>query len=83
MVNSDVLANDLIKAARGADKKLISDISLFDIFEGDSLGEGKKSLAIEATLQPKSQTLTDEEIDAVADKIIAAVKKSTGGDIRS
>ena len=83
VVGSDVAANDLIKAARGADKKLISDVSLFDIFEGDSLGEGKKSLAIEATLQPKSQTLTDEEIDAVADKVIAAVKKSTGGEIRS
>jgi len=83
VVDATVSASDLIRAAKGADKKLITNISLFDVFEGESLEEGKKSLAIEATLQPKSQTFTDEEIDAIADKIIAAVKKSTGGEIRS
>lgn len=54
-----------------------------EVFKSERSGEGKKSLAIEATLQPKAQTLTDEDIDAVANKIIAAVKKSTGGEIRS
>jgi len=83
VVDSDVPASTLIKAARGADKKLITNISLFDVFEGPSLGEGKKSLAIEATLQPKAQTFTDEEIEAIADKIIAAVQKATDGEIRS
>ena len=73
----------LIKAASGADKKLITDVNLFDMFEGASLGENKKSLAIEVTLQPKTKTLTDEEIEAVADKVIASVKKATGGEIRS
>jgi phenylalanyl-tRNA synthetase beta chain len=58
-------------------------VNLFDLFEGASLGENKKSLAIEVTLQPKAKTLTDEEIEAVADKVIASVKKATGGEIRS
>lgn len=83
IVDSDVKAGDVVRAASNADKKLISAVTLFDLFEGPSLGEGKKSLAIEATLQPKSKTLTDEEIEAVAEKIIAAVKKTTGGEIRS
>ena len=55
---------------------------MFDLFEGGALAaEGKKSLAIEVTLQPKA-TLTDKEIDAISQKIIADVKKATGGEIR-
>ena len=55
---------------------------MFDLFEGASLGEGKKSLAIEVTLQPKERTLTDGEIEAVAQRIVGEVKKQTGGEIR-
>ena len=55
---------------------------MFDVFEGKSLGDGKKSLALEVTLQPSDKTLTDEEIEAVAARIIAEVKKATGGEIR-
>ncbi|GJM03647.1 MAG: phenylalanine--tRNA ligase beta subunit [Rhodomicrobium sp.] len=83
IVSSDTKAGDVIRAASSADKKMITNITLFDVFAGESLGEDKKSLAIEATLQPKTKTMTDEEIDAIADKIIAAVKKATGGEIRS
>jgi phenylalanyl-tRNA synthetase beta chain len=82
VLDTDVLAGDVIKAALGADKALISGVSVFDVFEGASLGEGKKSLAIEVTLQPREKTLTDEEIEAVAAKIVAQVKKATGGEIR-
>jgi len=53
------------------------------VFQAEALGEGKKSLALEITLQPTEQTLTDKEIDAVAAKIIAAVRKATGGVIRA
>jgi phenylalanyl-tRNA synthetase beta chain len=80
---ADVLAGDVIRAAQGADKALIADVSVFDIFEGPSLGEGRKSLAIEVTLQPREKTLTDEQIDAVSSRIIAEVKKATGGEIRA
>jgi len=75
-------AATLIRAASGADKKMISNVSVFDIFEGPSLGENKKSIAIEVTLQPTEKTLTDEEIEDVASRIIANVEKSTGGVLR-
>ncbi len=80
---SDVLAGDVLRAARGADKALIATVAVFDIFEGPSLGEGRKSLAIEVTLQPREKTLTDEDIEAVSSRIIAEVKKATGGEIRA
>lgn len=82
VVDVSVAADALIRAARNADKKLIVDVSLFDVFEGGAMGEGKKSLAIEVTLQPTDKTLTDEEIDAVSKSIIAAVEKATGGTLR-
>lgn len=77
-----VPAMDVVRAAQGADKALITDVTIFDLFEGESLGPGKKSLAIEVTLQPRDQTLTDEQIDRVATAVIAAVTKATGGEIR-
>ena len=70
------------RAASGADKKLITGVSVFDVFEGASLGEGKKSVAIEVTIQPTDKTLTDEEIDAISRKIVENVEKSTGGVLR-
>ncbi len=82
VVNKDVEAAKIRRAASGADKKLISTVSVFDLFEGPSLGEGKKSVAIEVTLQPQNQTLTDSEIEAVSAKIIANVEKTTGGVLR-
>lgn len=82
VVGRDVAAQDVIKAAQGADKALISGVLVFDLFEGGSLAaEGKKSIAIEVTLSP-SQTMTDQEIDAVSQKVIQDVKKATGGEIR-
>ena len=75
-------AAGLIKAASAADKKMISNVSVFDVFEGPSLGEDKKSVAIEVTLQPTDKTLTDDEIEAISQKIIANVSKSTGGTLR-
>lgn len=82
VVEAGVAADALIRAAKNADKKLITDVSLFDVFEGGAMGEGKKSLAIEVTLQPTEKTLTDEEIDAVSKAVIAAVVKATGGTLR-
>ncbi|MDE0992890.1 MAG: phenylalanine--tRNA ligase subunit beta [Rhodospirillales bacterium] len=82
VVNDDVAASAIINAAIGTDKKLITNVSLFDVFSGGNLGKGKKSIAISVTMQPIEQTLTDAEIDAVAAKIIANVAKSTGGSLR-
>jgi phenylalanyl-tRNA synthetase beta chain len=82
IVDEDVQAQDILRAARGADKTLISDVSVFDVFAGANLGGGRKSVAIEVTLQPRERTLTDEEIDAVGQRIVAAVQKATGGTLR-
>ncbi len=82
LVAADVAAGDVVRAALSADKKLIEAVNLFDLYEGDKMAEGKKSLAIEVTLQPKNETLTDKQIEAVAAKVVAAVSKATGGEIR-
>ena len=80
---SDVPADRLIRAAKGADKALIDSVSVFDVFTGAALGEGRKSVAIEVTLQPREKTLTDQEIDRVSASIVAAVEKATGGQLRT
>ena len=82
VVSADTEAGDIVRAAAGADKALIEDVSVFDVYEGKALGEGKKSVAIEIALQPKDRTLTDQEIDTVSEKIVAAVSKATGAVIR-
>jgi phenylalanyl-tRNA synthetase beta chain len=82
VLDAGVAAGDVIRAALAADKRLIAGVNVFDLFEAESLGAGKKSLALEVTLQPTEKTLTDEEIDAVAGRVIAAVGKATGGVIR-
>jgi len=69
-------AQDLIKAVKGADKQLISDVTLFDVYTGQGMPEGQVSLALEVTLQPLKDTLTDKEIEAVSAKIIAAGEKA-------
>ena len=82
VLDRDVAASDVVRAAESVDRKLIAGVSLFDVFEGGSLGDGKKSLAIEVTLQPRDKPLTAEEIDTVAARIIAQVGKATGGVVR-
>lgn len=81
-LDRDVPAGDVLSAARGADKKLIAGAHIFDVYEGEKVGQGRKSLALEVRLQPRDKTLTDDEIDVVSAKIVAAVKKATGGVIR-
>jgi len=82
LVEDAVAAGDVMRAAKGAEKSLITDVTLFDVFSGEGVEEGKKSLAIEVTLSPREKTLTDEEIDVVAAKVVAAVVKATGGTLR-
>jgi phenylalanyl-tRNA synthetase beta chain len=82
VLDESVAAADVIKAAASADKALIADVTVFDVFSGEALGVGKKSLAVEVTLQPTDKTLTDAEIEAIAERIIARVRQATGGEIR-
>jgi phenylalanyl-tRNA synthetase beta chain len=76
-------AGDIVRAALGVDRKLITGISVFDVYEGPGIDADKKSIAIAVTLQPREKTMTDEEIDAVAAKIVAEVGKRTGAVLRS
>ena len=82
IVDEDVTADAVIGAVRGAEKKLIADVALFDVYQGKGIDDGKKSLAVEVTLQPREKTLTDDEIDGVSQRIIAQVEKATGGVLR-
>ncbi|MCY1554050.1 Phenylalanine--tRNA ligase beta subunit [compost metagenome] len=83
VVDKSVTAGAILRAARGADKALIKDVNVFDVFEGVHVGEGKKSVAIAVTLQPTDKTLTDEDIEKVSTAIIAAVTKTSGGVLRT
>jgi len=84
IVPKDVAAGDLVKAAQNADKGLVRLVTVFDVFEGGSLAaEGKKSIAIEVTIQPTTETLTDQAIETITQKIVADVKRATGGELRS
>ena len=82
LVDSAVTADTVLRAARGADRNLIAGVSLFDVYEGENLPEGKKSLAIEVVFQPRERTLTDAEIETSGQKVVAAVAKATGAVLR-
>ncbi|MGH6865245.1 MAG: phenylalanine--tRNA ligase subunit beta [Methyloceanibacter sp.] len=82
LLDAEIAAADVVRAATGADRTLIANTRVFDVFTGQGVPEGKKSLAIEVTLQPRDKTLTDAEIEAVAEKVVAAVRKATGGELR-
>jgi phenylalanyl-tRNA synthetase beta chain len=83
IVDRSVKSGDIVRAAQGVDKKLITDVTVFDVYEGKGIDEAKKSIAIAVTIQPREKTLTDQEIDAVAAKIVAEVTKKTGGTLRA
>ncbi|MBS0519559.1 MAG: phenylalanine--tRNA ligase subunit beta [Proteobacteria bacterium] len=82
LVDATVEAEKLVRAARNADKTLIAAARVFDVYAGKGVPEGKKSLAIAVTLQPMERTLTDAEIEAVCNKIVAQVAKATGATLR-
>jgi phenylalanyl-tRNA synthetase beta chain len=82
IVDSDLPAETLLRAARSVDRKLVTEIGLFDVYAGKGLPEGKKSLAISVTLQPQDATLTDAEIEAFSKRLVVQVEKATGGTLR-
>jgi phenylalanyl-tRNA synthetase beta chain len=83
VVGREVAAGEVIRAAEGAERGLIAGVSLFDLYEGPGIEAGRKSVALEVTLQPTERTLTDAELEAVSAKIVAAVAKKTGAVLRS
>lgn len=83
VVEKSVDAGSILKAAGSADRKLITAVNVFDVFEGASIGEGKKSVAIEVVIQPVERTLTDEDFEALTARIVGNVTKTTGGTLRA
>jgi phenylalanyl-tRNA synthetase beta chain len=83
MVDRAAKAADIVRAAQNVDRKLITGVSVFDVYEGQGIDAGKKSVAIAVTIQPRDKTMTDQEIDALAGRIVAEVSKRTGGVLRA
>ena len=83
VVDRAVKAADILRATQSVDRKLITNVTVFDVYEGQGIEPGKKSIAIAVTLQPREKTMTDEEIETVAARIVAEVGKRTGGTLRS
>ncbi len=83
LADKGVEAGSVMRAAEGAAKDLISRVRIFDVFEGQGVPEGKKSLGVEITLTPSGGTLTEAAIEEVSAKVVAQVKKATGAELRS
>jgi phenylalanyl-tRNA synthetase beta chain len=82
IVDRNVKSGDVVRAAQNVDKKLISQVTLFDVYQGKGIDDDKKSVAIAVTMQPREKTLTDQDIEAAAAKLVAEVTKKTGGVLR-
>ena len=83
IVKKDVRAGDIVKAAQQAERVLISQIDVFDVYEGPGVAEGFKSVAIALRLQPREKTLMDSEIEASITKIVREVERKTGAILRA
>ncbi len=82
LVDRSVKAADIVKAAAAGERTLVTEVGVFDVYEGKGIPEDKKSVAISVTLQPREKTLTEAEIDAASGKIVAEVAKKTGASLR-
>ncbi len=82
LVKTDVAAEAVLRAARSADRKAIASIRLFDVFEGPTLQPGIKSMGVEVVFQPLERTLTDQDIEALSEKVVSEVGRATGAKLR-
>jgi phenylalanyl-tRNA synthetase beta chain len=82
VVERGVKAADIVNAVQAADRLLVTEVNIFDVYEGAGIPEGKKSIAVAVTLQPRDRTLTEAEIGAVAARIVAEVAAKTGASLR-
>ena len=82
LADSAIPADTVLRAIRGAERNLVAGVTLFDVYEGEKLPPGKRSLGVEVVFQPRDQTLTDTEIEAASARIVAAVAKASGAVLR-
>ncbi len=82
VVDKTVPAINLMTAAKTADREFIADVRVFDVYEGENLPEGKKSIALALTFQPKDKTFTDQDIENLMNKVIQEMKKKCNAELR-
>ena len=82
LLDKNVTMERVEAVIRSSERKLLKDVSLFDVYEGDKLPEGKKSYAITLTLQDDEKTLQDKQIEAVMSKVITNLTKQLGAELR-
>ncbi|RRJ90289.1 phenylalanine--tRNA ligase subunit beta [Paenimyroides tangerinum] len=82
LINSEVAFNQIYQTVKLVDKNIITDISLFDVYEGDKLPEGKKSYAISIKLQDANKTLTDTQIEKIMSKVQSQLATEVGAELR-
>ncbi|PJB69103.1 MAG: phenylalanine--tRNA ligase subunit beta [Alphaproteobacteria bacterium CG_4_9_14_3_um_filter_47_13] len=83
ILDDTIEADTLVRTAMGVDKNLVQQVEIFDIYKGDTVGTGKKSVAMSVLLQPKDKTLTDAELEDITSKIIESITEKTGGTLRN
>jgi phenylalanyl-tRNA synthetase beta chain len=83
VVDQEIAADEVLRAVKGADRNLIESASIFDVYEGKGVPEGRKSLAVAVRIQPTDRTLTEPEIEALVQKIVTAVSKATDATLRT
>ena len=83
VIDEKYRSGEIINLVKKIDKKLIKDVRIFDVYQGDNITTGKKSIAFNVTLEPKDKTLSDNDIEEVSKKIISTVQETTGATLRS
>jgi phenylalanyl-tRNA synthetase beta chain len=83
VIDEKYSSGEIINLVKKIDKKLIKDVRIFDVYQGDNIAVGKKSIAFNVTLEPKDKTLSDNDIEEVSKKIISTVQETTGATLRS
>jgi len=83
VIDEKYSSGEIISLVKKIDKELIKNVKIFDVYQGENIGDGKKSIAFNVTLEPKDKTLSDNDIDQISKKIISTVQESTGATLRS
>ena len=83
VIDEKYSSGEIMSLVKKIDKELIKDVKIFDVYQGENISAGKKSIAFNVTLEPKDKTLSEKDIDQISKKIISTVQETTGATLRS
>ena len=83
IINKNFKSQELVNMIKSVDNKLIKSVRVFDVFEGENIPEGKKSIAVNVTIQSEEKTLNENDLDNINKLIISSVESKSGAKIRS